>query len=276
MNRIAILIGSPQHNLKGVYKDIPNIEEFLKSPMGGGWQDNEIIVLGYNPTLNDLQNCIKRYAHFDFGFIYFSGHGATNNNKKAFIALNQYESMFVNDLANVFKKQVTIIDACRGYESNAISGIGTFDTDTDERLKIISKNIFNAILHQSPQGRMLLFASQEGQNVGDLEQGGVFSIHLLKSAREVSTHSQYLISTLNEVYSEVKQQMLYTTNYQPELINPNNINLPFTINVQNFKQNIVPYAHNVPKNQNNFIIGGLIFFGVIGISAWIVDVMNKK
>jgi hypothetical protein len=77
MTRKAIMIGSPGpknsvNYLKGVDADLHQFVSFLKSPIRGSWEDNEIAGLFKCPFENLIELFQSTYT--DFLLVYFSGH----------------------------------------------------------------------------------------------------------------------------------------------------------------------------------------------------------
>ena len=84
MTRKAIMIGSPGPRnsatyLKGVDTDLHHFVSFLKSPVGGSWEDEETAGL-YNCQSEDLIELFQS-TNTDFLLVYFSGHGHQDLNE---------------------------------------------------------------------------------------------------------------------------------------------------------------------------------------------------
>jgi len=124
MKRFAILIGSPSHPttpkagkyLSGVKTDIENMYGFLSSSIGGSWSKDEIKAFPPNPTYETVLPFLEYCETVDFAFVYFSGHGYTDTNRKPRAVFNETENPdIIKHLANRARRQITIIDACRSF-----------------------------------------------------------------------------------------------------------------------------------------------------------------
>lgn len=282
MNRIAILIGSPtKPYLEGVAYDLENVKNYLKSSNGGAWKDNEFFAPKLDPSIREISPYLENCKNYDFAFVYFSGHGFTDSNGNATVVLNQRENLFVRDLANHCKKQITIIDACRGYShySNftGLSGIGTLNFDYTNLG--VARTVFQEYAKKCSNGRVLLYASQKGQNADDTKQGGYFSTNLLISARELSNTSQKLVSSICETFNQTYPKI--QNKHQPDIeyTDDNALNLPFAIKAGTqlgIMQSNVKDRNSVTTEEVLGIALGTV--AVIGITAILVDLLtgNRK
>lgn len=207
MKRIAILIGSPgKPHLNGVSQDIKNIKAFLKSSNGGGWAPEEIKETRLNPSGNTTLTLLDSIVNVDFAFVYFSGHGFTDDDNTGKINVNSDEVLNISDLANRCKKQITIIDACRGYSdySGFDGSTGrltfTFDATNIEG----SKAVYNEHINACENGKVLLFASQRGENAQDTDAGGIFSTNILWAAKHLVDNTNEAIINVYSVFNQAK------------------------------------------------------------------------
>lgn len=126
MQRKAILIDSSNavvgKPLPGAAQDMGNWREFLKSDIGGMWEDDEFADISSCPKWKDVlaeinMFCVEEGEPY-YLFIAFSGHGAYDKYRKAdVVSLNHDEVITVDELRSavdaVTKNAVIIIDACR-------------------------------------------------------------------------------------------------------------------------------------------------------------------
>lgn len=126
MQRKAILIDSSNavvgKPLSGAAQDMENWRNFLKSDIGGMWEDDEFADISSCPKWKDVLAEINMFC-VDEGeayylFIAFSGHGAYDKYRKAdVVSLNHDEVITVDELRSAVdaatKNAVIIIDACR-------------------------------------------------------------------------------------------------------------------------------------------------------------------
>ena len=126
MQRKAILIDSSNavagKPLPGAAQDMENWREFLKSDIGGMWEDDEFADISSCPKWDDVLAGINTFCVSDgepyYLFIAFSGHGAYDKYRNAdVVSLNHDEVIPVDKLRCAVdaatKNAVIIIDACR-------------------------------------------------------------------------------------------------------------------------------------------------------------------
>jgi hypothetical protein len=275
MKRIAILIGSPGiPYLNGVPKDIENIKQYLKSSNGGGWTTTEIKETILNPSAKDTLFLLDNITNADFAFVYYSGHGFTGSDNRGKININSNEVLNISDLANRCKKQITIIDACRGYEAmlgfDRLSEQVTFSFDTSNIED--SKAVFNDYLNYSKDGKVLLFASQKGENAQDTSSGGIFSTNILKSAKYLIDKSTNPIVNVHSVFNQAKE---LTKNYHTphiEFTIKDALNFPFGIKPKRLEKSAIKKS----SEDNGNALAGVL--AVVGIALLIGAIFsdNKK
>ena len=97
------MIGSPGPKnsatcLKGVDADLHHFISFLKSPVGGSWEDEEIAGFYNGPSEYLIE--LFQSTNTDFLLVYFSGHGHQDL-KETYIAINDNESISVSHLISL-------------------------------------------------------------------------------------------------------------------------------------------------------------------------------
>ena len=148
--RKAILIdsgnvaGAPQ--LLGASQDVKNWMTYLKTPLGGFWNDHtdEIKQMSM-PSKDELINELMSLSCYDYAFITFSGHGGHNTQTgKDFIFLNNTTIIPINEIIDLLKplevKTTLIIDACR---TNMIPPAYFKDSDNRKQVEILLENLKN-------------------------------------------------------------------------------------------------------------------------------------
>jgi len=240
MTRKAVIIGAPggYHNeyLQGVEYDIENYVRFLKSPTGGAWEDNEIIKV-QDPNSIKLKSFLKKLK-VDYSLVIFSGHGAYKINDSTYVAINRTKLLPVNELVTSSPKQLLIIDACRSFIDSGISGfLGEELKNFPSRLtRNESKLIFKHHLDKCEKGLVVCFSSKIGQASYSKNDGGIFSLNLLDSAKAwVATPSKFGILPIHVAFSKAQKYTIGNTSGKqvPEL-RASNINartqwFPFAI-----------------------------------------------
>jgi hypothetical protein len=116
MKRKAVLIESSDvknhTELPGARMDIENWKEFLRSDLGGAWNDSEIVSL-HKPFSSDVEGALKVDSD-SYCFVAFSGHGGDG-----FVVLNDYLGEFaISSLKPKTQQGTVIIDSCRGVTQN--------------------------------------------------------------------------------------------------------------------------------------------------------------
>jgi hypothetical protein len=270
MKRIAILIGSPGiPHLNGVAKDIENIKVFLKSSSGGGWTTDEINETRLDPSAKETLSLLDTINCADFAFVYFSGHGFTGLDNKGKININSNETLTISDIANRCKKQITIIDACRGYQEhlsiNGLSEQATFSFDTSSIES--TKAIFNEYLNYCKDGKVLLFASQKGENAQDTNSGGIFSTNILKSAKHLVGKTVNPIVNVYSVFNHAKE---LTKNYHTPKIE---FTIKDALKPKRLEKDVVKKSS---VDNADIIAGSIVFVGIALLIGAIFTDNEKK
>jgi hypothetical protein len=276
MKRKAILIGSPgSPYLAGVEIDLINMKNYLSSAIGGSWNvDTELVECSLNPSYAQLEPHLNSLQYCDYALVYYSGHGFTNSNNEGQINLNENEIIAVKNLANRCNKQITIVDACRGYSKyfNAIDSIKPSPFVFENSNAEYAKNLFEKFISHCPNGRVLLYATQLGQNATDTNNGGYFSTHLLTAAKQVTQTTKKPIIKIVDVFNEA--HTILNEQNKPDIECTNNValNLPFAVNpIMNTPQPVTTLRD----------IAGITFgaIAVVGTTVLIAEILtggNKK
>lgn len=118
MKRFALLINGGnapnEDELPGAINDVIAMKDYLMSPAGGCWLDNEI----YTSMPNDRTELIRRklFEHKnDYCLVYFSGHGYERYLGVPRVILNDGSEVNLRDIEPISKYGIVITDSCRGY-----------------------------------------------------------------------------------------------------------------------------------------------------------------
>lgn len=152
MKRKAILIESSKvkdhHDLPGARVDVANWRNFLKSDLGGAWEDAEIVILSH-PTSTDVHNELSTDG-YDYTFVAYSGHGHDGA-----VFLNDHwvnqGGYATSNLRPKTKKGTLIIDSCRGVQPDNFS-------------KTACLHAGHAVAREAFYGRSVTFASANELN----------------------------------------------------------------------------------------------------------------
>ena len=242
MTRKAIMIGSPGpkntvNYLKGVDADLHHFVSFLKSPIGGSWEDNEIAGLFKCPS----ENLIKLFqsTYTDFLLVYFSGHGHQDL-KETNIAINDSESLSVSQLISIIKapKALIIIDTCRKslvkeYSSFSGSEYLSFKSTLNQPN---SSEKYMQIISESTDGISIAYACSVGEISNDTELGGDYTYSLLKTSLEwYENQNNQSVLSINGANDLAHQYLKFKSNFDqnPQIVMTNdkeeNLNFPFAI-----------------------------------------------
>jgi hypothetical protein len=242
MTRKAIMIGSPgpkntKHYLKGVDADLHHIERFLKSPIGGSWEDPEIEDLS-DYTLENLIEIIQE-INTDYLLVYFSGHGYQYL-KETIIALNDTETISITNLISFIKasKALIILDTCRKdihdeYESFTGPEYLSFKSTLNQPN---SSEKHMQIISESTNGISIAYACSVGEISNDTKLGGDYTYSLLKTSLEwYESQNNESVLSINDANDLAHQYLKFKSNFvqnpQIEMTNDKeeNLNFPFAI-----------------------------------------------
>ena len=242
MTRKTIMIGSPGPKnsatyLKGVDTDLHHFVSFLKAPIGGSWEDEEIAGL-YKCPSEDLIELFQS-TKTDFLLVYFSGHGQQDLNETK-IAINDTESISISQLISIIQspKALIIIDSCRKFideEYSSFSGPEylSFKSLIDHPS---TKDRYMQIISESTNGIAIAYACSVGENSSDTELGGFYTYSLLKEALQwYESQNKEGILSINEADELAHYELKFKTNFQqnPQIRTLNaqteKLNLPFAI-----------------------------------------------
>ena len=242
MTRKAIMIGSPGPKnsatyLKGVDTDLHHFVSFLKAPIGGSWEDEEIAGL-YKCPSEDLIELFQS-TKTDFLLVYFSGHGLQDL-KETNIAINDTESISISQLISIIQapKALIIIDSCRKIiveEYSSFSGPEylSFKSLLDQPN---TRDRYMQIISERTNGIAIVYSCSVGENSGDTELGGSYTYSLLKETlRWYESQNKEGGLSIEDAHDLALEELKFKTNFQP---NPQirtlnakteKLNLPFAI-----------------------------------------------
>jgi hypothetical protein len=242
MTRKAIMIGSPGpkntvNYLKGVDADLHHFVSFLKSPIGGSWEDNEIAGLFKCPSENLIELFQSTYT--DFLLVYFSGHGHQDL-KETNIAINDFESISISQLISLINvpKALIIIDTCRKSlveEYSSLSGPEYLSFKSTLNQPNSSEK-YMQIISESTNGISIAYACSVGEISNDTELGGDYTYSLLKTSLEwYESQNNESVLSINDANDLAHQYLKFKSNFDqnPQIVMTNdkeeNLNFPFAI-----------------------------------------------
>jgi hypothetical protein len=242
MTRKAIMIGSPGPKnsatyLKGVDTDLHHFINFLKAPIGGSWEDEEIAGFYKNPSENLFE--LFQSTETDFLLVYFSGHGQQDLNE-TLIAINDTESISISQLTSIIQspKALIIIDSCRKIideEYSSFSGPEylSFKSLLDQPN---TRDRYMQIISESATGTAIAYSCSVGEIINETELGGFYTYSLLKETLQwYESQNNEGILSINEANDLAHHELKFKTNFKqnPQIRTLNDqtekLNLPFAI-----------------------------------------------
>lgn len=155
MDRYALLIEASnvtgEIDLPGARNDVIAMRDYLMSPVGGSWQNEEIEVVN-KPQLTSI--CVKLAFHSNFFcLVYFSGHGSEPRKGFLTVCLNDIErEVEVKYLRPDSEYGIVIMDCCRGSglieESNENTKIAHFTHVATQGTDENSRNVWDKALQK--------------------------------------------------------------------------------------------------------------------------------
>ncbi len=232
MKKRALIIGSSGSGdsfLPGVERDINNLQEFLKSDLGGQWFKSEIVSL-YNPTKLKLKEEIDKLKSLDldFSFVFFSGHGEYSNRMKCRrLYLTSTDFIYETDILKIAPKQLTIIDSCAKEDDMILEDI----MEKSAALESFSshkkyRRIYESSIESCTPQAINLYSCDIDEYSQDTSKGGMYAANLIKIASSLSNNK--IVSALEahqatselvskKTHGEQNPQYLCTVKFGPKL-----------------------------------------------------------
>lgn len=204
MRRKLILIisdgGNGANRLPGVRVDEENYLNFFKSPEGGAWMEDEMIVYDHDnfaiPVLHDI-DLTPRMNHtpIEYYLIVFCGHGFTDEQGRINLCVRPNHYVLLDELKATVEhaRYLIIVDCCRTVErlneARIADEMQVFAANEEARHGAYAercRNLYNERLGLTPENaHMVLLSSSLGEPAGENPQyGGCYSYILLQSAKE--------------------------------------------------------------------------------------------
>jgi hypothetical protein len=173
MNRKSLIISAAYDdpNIPNVSNDAILWLRFLKSNLGGAWQDEEIIELE-DPTKEEVQEAIINLKSEDYTFIVFIGHGAEIKStlpwSETALYLRGDDYITKTDINPGTIRCTLVLDCCRGKETS----IGISKKAGDNLLleaynKVIYRSEFVNQLQKSEKGLVVIYAASYDEAASD-------------------------------------------------------------------------------------------------------------
>ena len=201
--------------LKGVSLDLQNYKDFLMSPNGGGWYENEITVLQDRSLLDIKFALLLRKREFnDIVFTVFSGHGDYDDieNYCRRFEVSKNETILEKDLLGLSKKQILICDACSGLRSKEITTdtkniINSSSIHENEYLVKKAREKYERLCLSCPEQTLRFYAAEVGTFAEDTSKGGRYSNALLDTLKYIPTETN-IFQAHNIAAKRVRQESM--------------------------------------------------------------------
>lgn len=189
VTRHALIIGAPDEKIPGVVKDVHNMNNHLKSPIGGYWRDDEITTLE-SPQKNTLIEALKVLELKDYSFVFFAGHGYYSiQRRRTIVHINSTEIFDSFLLRQGALKHTLILDCCRKpEEEKLIKKSITMESAAYDSIHYQKPNplecrtYFDAAIRDCETGLVVMNACSIGQTAGESEDGGYYTSSLILSS----------------------------------------------------------------------------------------------
>lgn len=206
MKRHALIIGSPDDSIKGVYDDMKNYRSFFESSVGGRWYATEITTLE-SPDKATVQRELDKLKSADYSVVVFAGHGEYSTvDRTTILQLNPNVKISENDLKQGAPMRTLILDACRVLTKTTLREVLAksaiaMDSLVDTKS---SRVIFDEHLEKCHPGLATMYGCALSEGAGDIPgEGGRYSSTLIRASRDWVSSSpigRSLVLTVSDVH----------------------------------------------------------------------------
>ena len=232
---LIISDGGGNTPLRGVHIDKDNFLNFFKSPEGGAWKDDEILVFENNDfdlnilRINDLNARVDEKP-IDFYLIVYCGHGFTDQNHHIIFEVRQDFQLNLDDLLGAVAQSrcLVIADSCRAIyhlqDGGRIADLRMFSTSEDARTSAyadLCREMYNNLIEATPpKMQVVYFSNSYGETADENPRdGGVYSHELLAAAkrqiiefRALQQHNcNSYYATIDEIHAEAAGMVMNKT-----------------------------------------------------------------
>ena len=232
---LIISDGGGNTPLRGVHIDKDNFLNFFKSPEGGAWKDDEILVFENNDfdlkilEINDLNARVDEKP-IDFYLIVYCGHGFTDQHNQIHFEVRPDECLKLNDLLGAVAQSrcLVIADSCRAIyhlqEGGRIADLRMFSTSEDARNSAyadLCREMYNDLIEATPSTMQVVYFSNSYGETADENprDGGVYSHELLTAAKRKKeefetlqhTNNNSNYATIDEIHAEAAGMVVNKT-----------------------------------------------------------------
>ena len=238
--------------LPGARVDIKNWVNFLKSDMGGAWENSEIVSLS-KPSSSQVKSELNVVSDC-YCFVAFSGHGS---NGSILLNDNWTNGYPIESLKPSSRQGTLIVDACRGVEEAVNFSFGEIAVANESRVRSVelsaarhgyvmasdyyrsmqklgelkSRHYSNweSALNGSLRGIVTMLACSKGQAAGeDPDAGGLYTSQLLNSVVEWQKKVAEGIHTTKDAHDYAARNL---PRQQTPEYSPLSLTFPFAVKV---------------------------------------------
>lgn len=192
MIRSALIIGSPDDQIQGVYDDMRNYRQFFESASGGSWYPHEITTLEC-PSSSQVKEHLANMKRADYSIVIFAGHGYYSSARRCtMLELRKNDHIEDYALKVGSPKHTLVIDACRVVVHDKIlkATMESFVSRSDTSGAAASRQQFESAVRASAFGLATMYSCSLNETAGDIAgTGGRYSSSLLETSKEWAASS---------------------------------------------------------------------------------------
>ncbi|MDZ4122031.1 MAG: caspase family protein [Candidatus Cloacimonadaceae bacterium] len=178
-------------DLAGPSKDASNLRSYFTSKLGGEWYDSEIETLD-NPKIAKFRSSLNSIApDTEYSMLVFSGHGGIDKTtNQQYLELLDGDYCLV-DVKMPASRQTIILDTCRSYFIRKSEDLAKFAAllESYDASHPSTRTLYDDYVLRADEGRTVMTSSSPGQASGDSNDGGLYILSLLHSAKNWGSHS---------------------------------------------------------------------------------------
>jgi hypothetical protein len=156
--------------------DLQTTRNFLLSPRGGAWSDDEVTVLE-NPSLESIIAAVKT-MRADYTITYFSGESFSDRSGRRFLVTRKGDFFQDTELLNASEKQLVLVDDCR----DSATGDAVHFTGKPDEIQL-ARRMYDKWIERCEAGQMIMHACEPGKM--NTVRSGLFTKKLLQVASKV-------------------------------------------------------------------------------------------
>ncbi|MDK6079243.1 caspase family protein [Massilia varians] len=187
MIRSALIIGSPDDQIQGVYDDMRNYRQFFESASGGCWYPSEITTLEC-PSSSQVKEHLAGMKRADYSIVIFAGHGYYSLARRCtMLELRKNDEIEDYALKVGAPKHTLVIDACRVVVQDKIlkAAMESFAARSATPDLTASRLLFENAVRASAPGLATMYSCSLNETAGDIAgTGGRYSSSLLGASKE--------------------------------------------------------------------------------------------